>query len=492
MRSKLKLKLAIKYFSTILITGMLFFSCGRQVSVTPPDAPAPSGSIMVNSNPEGFQVYLNGKERRRVTPDSITWLSNGTYQITLKKDLFRDSSFFVNVIEGKQESVFIDYSGNASMQGSIFCDSSPEKAEIFLNDRNTGILTPATLFNIIPGNYEVRYHLTNYRDDSVNISVNSGSSSKVSMMLLDTLLWQQYSTDNSLIKTNNLTCIGIDKNDVIWVGTDDQGVLSFNGNTWGGSQIYASLPDKHINCIAVDNNNIMFFGTNHGFVTYDGSVPIMYGFKTSGLPDFTVEAISFDNAGNWYIGTHGGATKSYIINGVRNWYTYGDSMVSDKQITSLLCDNFDNLWVGMNSQGISIINKDVSNWQLINNNNSNIESNKIRSLAESPSGTIWVGFASNSYNGGGLSYYDGTVWHNVAFIPFASQTNAILIDKNNTKWVATDQGLVKITASSNVTNFNQANTSLAINDVTGVAQDSKGNIWISTYGGGLVEYKGNH
>ncbi len=492
---KISFNKAIKYFPLFFLTGIIFYSCSRQVSVTPPDAPPPTGFIYVSTKPEGFQIYLNGKEQRRVTPDSIKWLNSGVYQITLRKDLYRDTSIYIKVDEGFKDSVFVDYSLNSSMTGSIYCFSNPPNAEIFINDSSTGKFTPATLTNIIPGNYEVRFHIPDYRDDSVYVTVYSGSGSftnTVMMTLLDTLLWNQYTTGNSQIGSNNLTAIGIDQNDVIWVGTAGEGVFSFNGSTWGGNQLYAILPDKNINCITVDNNNEMFFGTNRGFVTYDGSQEQMYGFKTSGLPDFRIKSICFDNSGNWYIGTLGGVTKSSLFNGVRTWTTYGDSMVPDNNINCLLCDNSDNLWVGMNSKGLSIINKSITDWQLVNNYNSHITNDNIRALAISPAGTVWVGFGSNTIYGGGLSFYDGTSWHNVGYIPSTSQTNAIFIDKNDTKWVATDQGLVEITASNKVTIFNQANTNLPINDVTGVAGDSKGNIWISTYGGGLVEYKGNH
>lgn len=489
MRVVKRLNNMFEFFLLIIVSGIIFYSCNRSVSVTPPDAPPPNGLIYVATNPQGFQVYLNGKERRRVTPDSITWLSSGAYQITLKKNLFRDTTFYVNVVEGKKESVFIDYLNNASMLGSIFCDSKPENAEIIINDSSTGILTPATLTNILPGNYEIRYHIANYQDDSVYITVSSNMTASVSMFLLDTLLWRQYSTGNSSIKTDNLTSIGIDQNDVLWVGTESLGVLSFDGKAWGGSQVYPSLPSQHINCITRDNNNVMLFGTDNGLVAYDGSLAYMYGFKTSGLPSYFIAAVSTDNNGNWYIGTKGGVTKTFISNGVRNWTTYQVSYVPDNNISCLLYDNSGNLWVGTSDNGLSRIND--NGVRMYNTGNTNLVNNDIRAIAQSPSGTVWVGFGSNPVYGGGLSYYDGTSWHNVGFIPSSSQTNAIYIDQNDTKWIGTDQGLIKVTSSSGVTIFNKSNTGMNINDVTGIVPDSRGNIWISTYGGGLVEYKGS-
>ena len=65
--------------------GIMLSSCNQKVSVTPPDTPPPDGYTFVNSYPEGFQIYLNGQERRRSTPDSLTWLKPGRYQITLNR-----------------------------------------------------------------------------------------------------------------------------------------------------------------------------------------------------------------------------------------------------------------------------------------------------------------------------------------------------------------------------------------------------------------------
>ena len=480
------------YLAIIIIIGIALYSCGRQVSITPPDAPPPSGYIYINSNPKGFDIYLDGNDRRRLTPDSLTWLSNGIYKITLKKDLFRDSSFNINIVEGEKKSVYIDFSKNPLMVGSIYCTSNPAGAEIFINDLSTGKLTPATLNNILPGNYKIRYSLRNHQDASQNVSVSSYNLSSVNMTLIDTSIWRVFNTNNSSIKTDNLTCLSVDKNDVVWIGTDSRGVISFNGNIWGGSEVTGSLLDWHINCIAVNNKNIKFFGTNNGFVTYDGSHTQIYTTPMQGtapLPSPIITAIAFDNSGNWFIGTQGGLIKSFMDQNTRAWLNY-DSFLPDKFITSLFYDNAANLWVGTHGYGIAKSDTN-NNWEYFFTGNSPLINNFIRAFAQAPSGDIWVGFGSSVVLGGELAVYNGTTWQNYFVIPSSSQTSSLLVDKNNFKWAATDQGLVKFNTSSNAIIFNYYNTGININNATGIAQDSKGNIWISTYGGGLVEYKGN-
>jgi len=175
-------------------------------------------------------------------------------------------------------------------------------------------------------------------------------------------------------------------------------------------------------------------------------------------------------------------------NGNRTWVTYDSSKVPDYWVTSIFCDNKDNLWIGTHNWGIAVKHSN-DEWERWYTNNCPIINNYIRTFAQAPSGDIWVGFGTSVVSGGELSYFNGTTWQNSFVIPSTSQTTAILINKDNTKLIATDQGLIKFSSSSNVINFNFDNTGVNINNVTGLARDSKGNIWISTSGGGLVEYK---
>ncbi len=469
--------------------GLLLYSCNQKVSVTPPDMPPPDGFVYISSNPEGFQIYLNGLESRRATPDSLTWLSTGTYVITLKKELFKDTSFNVNIVEGKKLSTFIDFFHNLSMRGSIYCSSSPEGAKIFLNDSNTGIITPGTIKNIFPGNYEIKCKLLNYTEDSLTVAVSSGKTSSVKMILVDSTLWSIYTTENSPFPTNNFTCINIDKKGIVWAGTDGRGVLDYDGKSWSIAVFNDKLPyNYYINCISVNSINVIFVGTNKGFVTFDGVNTGVYSLKTLGttLPSYVIYSIGFDAAGSWYIGTEKGLARN---NGM--WDPFINKELPDTIITSICNDNLGNLWVGTEGDGIAVKNN-TDNWKFYTSTGNTIINNNITAISASPSGDIWIGYGKLASGGTYISNYKDSVWSNVYVLPYSSQVNGIIVDKNNVKWVATDKGLVRFTNSADATVFNYDNTGLNINDVTGVAQDVRGNIWISTMGGGLVEYKGNH
>lgn len=466
-------------FSYLIFSGS---TCNKEISVTPPDTPPPSGFVYINSNPEGFHIYLDNKERRRITPDSLTWLSTGTYVITLKKNLFKDSTFIISASEKEKHSVFIDFTQNPYMRGNINCVSSPSNAEVFINDSSTGLFTPAIL-SIMPGNYYVKYRLKYHRDDSVLTTVSSGKTSLAKFTMVDTTLWQDFNPPNAVVPTNNFTCVAVDKNDLVWVGSLSGGYFSFNGDTW--KSYYNSLGPL-INCIAVDANNIKYIGTYRGMIViYNESSTVEYGFTSSGFPDFHINAIAPDNNGNCYVGTNKSITK------FPSWADFTPVFFDIRialPITSLVVDKNNNVWAGIKD---SCVAKSLSQklWVSYTSFSSGLINNNVLALALSSSGEIWAGFDNNSVFGNGLSYFDGTNWNKVFPIPPASRTNTIFIDKDDIKWIGTSQGLVKFSSPSGATTFNYDNTGLNITNVTGISQDSHGNIWIAT-SAGLFEYKG--
>ncbi|MFI5171468.1 MAG: two-component regulator propeller domain-containing protein [Chitinophagales bacterium] len=67
--------------------------------------------------------------------------------------------------------------------------------------------------------------------------------------------------------------------------------------------------------------------------------------------------------------------------------------------------------------------------------------------------------------------------------------NVIHIDQNKTKWIGTQNGLVKIDSLNNWTLFNKDNSGLPDNDIRAIFYDmSDTTLWIGTFTKGLVKY----
>ncbi|MFN0203886.1 MAG: S8 family serine peptidase, partial [Bacteroidia bacterium] len=77
-----------------------------------------------------------------------------------------------------------------------------------------------------------------------------------------------YNTSTSNIASNYLTCIDIDKNGKIWLGTKSKGIIRFDGQNWNNYAIGSNL---NINCITSDSQGNVWVGTNSGLFKFNGA-----------------------------------------------------------------------------------------------------------------------------------------------------------------------------------------------------------------------------
>ena len=83
-------------FTTLLIT-----SCD---SSNDPIIPTPQGNIYLTSNPAGAQIWLDGTNTSKTTPDTIKNVDEGIHNVTLKLQDYSDTTISVSV-SGNQTSV---------------------------------------------------------------------------------------------------------------------------------------------------------------------------------------------------------------------------------------------------------------------------------------------------------------------------------------------------------------------------------------------------
>ena len=81
-----------------------------------------------------------------------------------------------------------------------------------------------------------------------------------------------YDHFESLLGTSIINCVGIDRNNTAWVGTD-AGVARFDGETWTTfTTVNSGICDNRVNDIAVEDDNTIWFGTEDGVSKYTGEV----------------------------------------------------------------------------------------------------------------------------------------------------------------------------------------------------------------------------
>lgn len=485
MTNNINYKIGIKrlFTSMILLGAIALSGCDKEVSRSPVESEAPKGFIYINSVPDRFSIFENGRNTGRLTPDSISYIESGDYEITLKKKYYKDTSIVVNLGEDEKLNINIDIASNPSMYGKLYLNSSPTGAEIILNDSVTGKITPTTFNSLIPGEYSVKFKLTNHRDLEITAIVQSSKTNNYIETLRDTSVWVDFQTFNSGIQSNILTSIAIDNNNVKWIGSTDKGLIKFDELSFINYDLTNSaIPGNQINCIAIDNQNRIWVGTNFGIGIFDGIGWSVFNRQNSGLTSEIINKIRFDSFGVVWIGT----TANLVRFDGTNWTIYNEPSGRD-WINDLYLENENKFWLGTKGDGIYMFSN--FNYSPLNITEYYYPSKTVTSIANDNLGQSWFTFWPDTAGRGGISYWNGNNFTN--YLPGSLQNtfNHIFIDDDDNKWIATSEGFFQFDAQNNSVVFATYNSLISANNIKASIRDENGNVWITTSGGGLNKYK---
>ena len=403
--------------------------------------------------------------------------------------------------------------------------------------------------------------------------------------------WTIYSpaTDTALV-SYDMMGIDVDSKGNIWAVSRDDGygrggLFKFDGNNWKSFTLQNSaIPDYYYYDIKVDHNDIIWLASNdHGLIKYDGTQFTMYNNTTSNIGDIRVKHLFVDASNNiWasldkYI-AYGGISKfdgsnftnynsvsanfpgdngscvctttdGHLFAGVelKGLYERSSAVWVKKDlsncgmpsnlINTVFVDSHDNKWFGTNDSGL--VKFGWRGWKRYSMANSKLPDNSVLSINEDSHGNIWVGtkagaakingdeitvydkrntpeiygewindiavYGDNVYlaTSNGYSLFDGTNWSihykgNLPDFPSSDDAiNAITFDKDGNLWMALlFYGVIKYDGVT-CTGYTSDNSGLSYYQAKDVAFDTSGNLWVATYGtdyygsnGALYEFDG--
>lgn len=252
-------------------------------------------------------------------------------------------------------------------------------------------------------------------------------------------------TDPGLVD-NNIQAVRVMSNGDVWAGTDF-GACHFDGNSWTSYTTADGLANNQIKCIEEDGFGNVWFGTNSGASYYDGNTWTNIG-TSDGLPFGGVTAITFDSNGDALLGSGLGGVAIYDGT-VGSILTDASNGLVDNRIRGVRTTSNGDKWIGT-SEGISVLNA----------SNTNIgyhtqmytlpapdTLNPIEDLEIDNYGNIWVGvYVDYLVTEGGVCAFDGNSWteYHVADGLVGPVIRALVIDSQNSVWVATSSGISKI------------------------------------------------
>lgn len=214
---------------------------------------------------------------------------------------------------------------------------------------------------------------------------------------------------SKVIEPQNVNAIAVSQSGKTWIGTEKNGVLSFDGKEWRLYTTRDGLPSNEIFQLTIDAQDNLWVGTWEGVAKFDGinwSVP--YQVQNDTIFNNHISAIAFDSGQNIWIGhIRDGVSEYRQADG--KWIHYTTSTengLAGDEIRSILVrakntEQPETVWFATAGGGISRFEQ--GKWTVYRVEDG-LPSNDVSNLALDRYNRIWAATAK------GVVYFDGQVW----------------------------------------------------------------------------------
>ncbi len=160
-----------------LLISITFISCDE---VT--DPVDENGTIKIESEPAGAQIWLDDVNTNKVTPATIE-ATEGFHDITLKLAGYGDLIISHISVKAGEETLLTQGTTFTGL-GSLTVNSEPAGAQIWLDGTNTGKTTPSTITSLQSGSHELTLKITGLGDSTLAaVNIVNGETKTVNAKL---------------------------------------------------------------------------------------------------------------------------------------------------------------------------------------------------------------------------------------------------------------------------------------------------------------------
>lgn len=311
--------------------------------------------------------------------------------------------------------------------------------------------------------------------------------------------------DDSSLPGNNVRSILIDKNNYVWIGTNN-GLALYNpikenfinfkhnpnqNNSLAGNLIFSikELDDKRL-FIATEGGGVSILDPQVNMFLSPDSVNFIHikaSDENNGLNNPTVRDIFQDTFGNIWLGTYGDGINLITHSPLHfNSWKYSSVInkkdkLNNKVAWGICADNNDNLWIGTDGGGINYFENNVVK-KRITKENSNLVDNAILAAMKDSKGKLWFGTYQK-----GINIYDAKKNELTKFnLSNTSDIRCFYEDQDSNILIGSSHGLYIYNPNTKETkNYTINNSPLLDNLIRSISQDKEENFWIGTFGRGL-------
>lgn len=230
---------------------------------------------------------------------------------------------------------------------------------------------------------------------------------------------------------NRLTTVAADLQGNIWIGTENRGIVRYDGRRWKSFTTADGLPGLSVSRLAVDRDGVMWGVASNRLIRFDGQVWRPVRFNLLDVVPPQVNDVASGLSGLW-VGTEEGVWR---YNG-SDWenFSLSDGLINN-QVSQIRVGGDGTVWA-VTPAGIGRFN--AGRWDRITVKDGLYEA-KISDLFPRPNGTAWIGYGDLSVSE--IAFFDGAVTH--LSLPSSSSSTMVqmLVHAGNQLFVGTASGL---------------------------------------------------
>jgi ligand-binding sensor domain-containing protein len=258
------------------------------------------------------------------------------------------------------------------------------------------------------------------------------------------------------------------ENSTVWIG-QGANLARFDQNS-GFSTLTLPGNTAAVTSLAREGSGPLWIGTDgNGLYSYDG-VNFSHQTSANGIPSNTIRALLGDKQGRLWAATDSGLG----LHGNGYWLAFnsGNSPLSSNDLRSLAQDDTDRIWIGTGANGIAILDLNSSGagmWSTQTTSNG-LPSNSVLGLADDGNGAMW---AATTVGVGRWDAASGhwTVYNQAGLSLPNDQVIRIASDPVGRIWAGTAAGLSEWDGSSWSAAYHVVGSTLGSDQASGLASD---------------------
>jgi ligand-binding sensor domain-containing protein/serine phosphatase RsbU (regulator of sigma subunit) len=305
--------------------------------------------------------------------------------------------------------------------------------------------------------------------------------------------------DNNSLVSNSLLYLFIDKNQNIWVGSEDNGIgINFNSyQTFAHFKNGKANDNNIINCFLETKNKTLYIGSNNGLYEFN---KVTKSFINKALISesnpTTIQSLYEDDKGIIWIGTISQGLYTFDSHTQKTTKLL-DRYFETAETNKIISDKNGTVWLGTYNKGLFSIDPntlETTQYTI----NEGLSSTKILSLYfDYEKNKLWVctgdaGICILDFSNNAKKPQIEYIKHSDTKNSLSSNiVNNIRKDKNGTYWISTTNGLNNYNPNTNQFKHFTETDGLANNYVYDALPDNKGNLWLPT-NNGLSKFNPNN